>query len=297
MLTSRSLSLLQILRWQQANIAKFAMLSVAVVIAEELTGQVAGVLPDVPVVVLGSAIGIYVSFRTNSAYDRWWEGRKLWGQLVNSCRHLTAQVMAYLGGDALVDERRRLVERTIYYAHVLRCELRMENPASDIDLRRLDKERGMDIPTQGTTALLRQQLSELASLGRAGQLTDFRLQSLDQTIAVLYDVHGGCERIKNTPFPPSYGFIAETLIRAYAVLLTLAIVDDLHWWAIPVSILVCLALKLVSEVGRSLEDPFTNQPSALPLQAISLTIERDLVAALGEPAHPPVRPDENGVLR
>jgi putative membrane protein len=94
MLTARSQSLLQILLWQRVNVLKFALLSIAVVIAEEISGQVAGVLPDVPVSVLGAAIGIYVSFRTNSAYDRWWEGRKLWGQLTNSIRHLAAELLA-----------------------------------------------------------------------------------------------------------------------------------------------------------------------------------------------------------
>jgi putative membrane protein len=120
---------------------------------------------------------------------------------------------------------------------------------------------------------------------------------MDRTIATLYDVQGGCERIKNTPCPAGYGFIAEILIRAYAVFLPLAIVDDLHWWAIPVSILVCLAFKLVSEVGRALEDPFTSTASALPMLAMSLGIERNLRDALGDPAPRGTKPDSQGVLR
>jgi putative membrane protein len=106
------------------------------------------------------------------------------------------------------------------------------------------------------------------------------LQRIDAVVAEIYGVQGGCEKIKNTPFPHDYGAIAEVLIRTYAVLLPMAIIDALHWWAIPVAILVCLAFKLVDEVGRSLEDPFTSAANALPLAALCRTIERDLWAAL-----------------
>src|SRR3954469_5317768 len=105
-------------------------LSIVVVMAEELTNEVAGLLPDAPVTVLGAAIGIYVSFRTNSAYDRWWEGRKLWGQLVNSSRHFTAEVLAYLPPD-LNRQARLLVLNQVLYVHALRCELRGERIADD----------------------------------------------------------------------------------------------------------------------------------------------------------------------
>jgi len=295
MITARSQSLLQILLWQKVSIVKFALLSVAVVIAEEMTGEVAGVLPDVPVSVLGAAIGIYVSFRTNSAYDRWWEARKLWGQLTNSSRHITAELFAYLPGPELAALRRRLVLGVICYAHVLRCELRGSPLRDDPDLQRLSEEQGA--APGGTTVFLRELLIALTERARAGQLDERRLQSMDRTVAVFYDVQGGCERIKNTPFPPSYGFIAEILIRAYAVVLPMAIVHELHWFALPVAILVCLAFKLVSEVGRSLEDPFEDSATALPLLTMSRGIERNLRDALGEVSPAEVPRPADGVLK
>ena len=119
-----------------------------------VSGEVAGVLPDVPVSVLGAAIGIYVSFRTNSAYDRWWEGRKLWGQLTNSCRHLTAEVLAYLPHPEQEGVRRHLIQRLITYVHVLRCELRRGSRAGP-DLQRLVCEDSLW--PESTTLLLRTQ--------------------------------------------------------------------------------------------------------------------------------------------
>jgi putative membrane protein len=277
----------------------FMSLSVLVVIGEELTGEVAGVLPDLPVTVLGAAIGIFVSFRTNSAYDRWWEGRKLWGQLVNSSRHFCAQTLAYLALPSLAARRRVLILQQVLYVHALRCELRSEAVAADPDIERVASECEVDVAASAaslTTRLLRRQLQELAQLADKGELDARRLQTLDQTLATLLDVQGGCERIRNTPLPPNYARIAELLIRTYAILLPLAIVDDLHWLAIPVSIVVCLAFKLISEVGRVLEDPFTRDWDALPLHALSRTIERNLRDAVGDAAPPAATPDELGVL-
>ena len=274
-------------------------LSVAVVIGEEQTGEVAGVLPDLPVTVLGAAIGIYVSFRTNSAYDRWWEGRRLWGQLVNSSRHFCGQILAYLALPEHAARRRMLTVRQVLYVHALRCELRGGATSADPEIARVATECALDasaLPAQLTIKLLREHLHQLAQLTDQGKLDARRLQTLDQTIATLLDVQGGCERIRNTPLPPHYARIAELLIRTYAVLLPLAIVDDLHWLAIPVSIVICLAFKLISEVGRVLEDPFTEAWEALPLNALCLTIERNLRAALGDDTPPPATPDEHGVL-
>lgn len=281
MRTFDALTVPRLLFWQLKNIAILTFLAALVVGAEELTGQVAGVLPDVPVSVLGAAIGIYVSFRTNSAYDRWWEARKLWGQLVNTSRHFCAEALAYVGAGP---ECAALILRQALYVHVLRCDLRREALGEDEDVSRALEEAEENLarlPTSFTTALLRKQLIEVTQSHRSGKLDALQLQSLDRSLATLLDVQGGCERIRNTPLPPGYGYIAEMLIRLYAVVLPLAIADDLHWLALPVSLVVCLSLKLINEVGRVLEDPFTNSWEALPLLSICRTIERDLREALG----------------
>jgi putative membrane protein len=295
MQTVNALTTFRLLRWQARNIAIFMGLSIAVVVGEELSGKLAGMLPQTPITVLGAAIGIYASFRTNSAYDRWWEGRKLWGQLVNTSRHFAAEALAYLTPAVA----RTFVLRQILYVHALRCELRSEPLTSDADIARIAKEceNGEDVARPAACArILRRQLTSLAELTDQTKLDPRRLQNFDQTLAVLLDVQGGCERIRNTPFPPSYGRITEILIRTYAVLLPLAIIDDLEWWSIPISIVVCLSFKLISEVGAVLEDPFTHAWDALPLHALSLTIERNLRDALGDNMPPAAEPDGRGVL-
>lgn len=300
MQTYGSLSTRRLLLWQTKNICIFASLSILIVIAEELTGDALPfALPGIPVTVLGSAIGIYVGFRTNSAYDRWWEGRRLWGQLVNTSRHFAAEVIAYLASSGSRAQCRELVLHQVLYVHALRCELRGDQPSEDEDVQRVAAESEVQIdpshPTV-TVRLLRLQLEQLARLCREGQLDERKLQSFDQTLATLLDVQGGCERIRNTPLPPAYALSTELLIRMFAVVLPLALVEELNWFAIPVSIVVCLGLKLISEVGRSLENPFTHAWEALPLHALSVTIERNLRDAIGDAAPPNAPTGPRGVL-
>lgn len=283
MRTFNSLSIAQVLRWQRRNILIFSALSTLVVVAEEILPVPIAILPDVPVSVLGGAIGIYVSFRTNSAYDRWWEGRRLWGQLVNSSRHYASQLLAYLGP---VTDVAPLILLHALYVHALRVSLRGRPLSSDVETVRLADELGEELSelrSSPCTTLLRKQLVAVTQRVDSFKLDPLRLHNLDRTLATLLDVQGGCERIKNTPLPPGYGYIGELLIRIYAIVLPMALIDDLQWLALPVSLLICLSLKLISEVGRVLEEPFTAAWEALPLLTLSHTIERDLREALGLP--------------
>ena len=137
----------------------------------------------------------------------------------------------------------------------------------------------------------------LAHLLHAGALSDLRLQSFDRVLGNLHDAQGGCERIKNTPFPRGYGFIAERLVLAFGCLLPFALVRDLGWLTVPMNLLVCSSFSLIGEAGRVLEDPFTMFWNGLPLSALSKTIEINLRQRLGEvdvPALP--QPDERGIL-
>jgi putative membrane protein len=290
-----------LLRWQGRKVLTFAACALAVTAAHE-AHRVLPVpplfqLPHLPVQVLGVAIAFFVSFRSNAGYDRWWEGRKLWGKLVNTSRHWATQVLTWVGDRALAE---RLVRRQIAYVHLLRSTLRGEDPRVDPDVQAwlLPEERAA-LPrwTSPTHALLHAQAQDLAALADRQQLHELRLQRLDGTLDDLLDVQGGCERIKKTPIPRGYGYIGEQLILLYAVLLPLALVHALGWLTVPVCTLICLAFALISEAGRVLEDPFTTFWNGLPLSALSRTIERDLRDRLGEgDLPPPLQPDQDGIL-
>jgi putative membrane protein len=291
-------SVLGLLSWQWQSFIVYGVLATLIVAADRLLGWHWFEVTTLPLGVLGGAIGIFVSFRTNSAYDRWWEGRRLWGQLVNTSRHFTTQVLTYLGPDH--EDANKLVRRHIAYVHVLRCALRGQDAFADEDVVRFlsDDERAkLKGESNLNHAILHEQAVTLVRIADDHRVDTFRLQSLDRSIATLLDVQGGCERIKKTPFPPGYGFLASRLILAYAVLMPLGIVADVGWAAIPLTMLVCIGFTLISEVGRVLEDPFTMFWPALPLSALSKTIEINLRQRLGERDLPPMPvPNERGVL-
>ena len=237
--------------------------------------------PSFPLAVVGGALGIFVSFRTNSAYQRWWEGRKLWGRMINTSRHLCTQSITYLPQEQAVES----VHRHIAYVHVLRCGLRDQDSFQDervLSAMQAEEKTNLVGSTNLNHALLNKQMGLYSGLNKDGTINNFEMQSLDESIRHLLDIQGGCERIKKTPFPPIYGFLATRLTQLYAVVLPIALVHDIGLWVVPVNLVICMAFQLINEVGRVLENPFTNNWPALPLSAMSITIERNLRQALKE---------------
>lgn len=295
-------SVFTLMRWQQSSVVLFAATSGLVVALREVLGWTWLKVPPLPVAVLGGALGIFVSFRTNAAYARWWEGRQLWGRLINLSRTFCTEVLAYLPRE---DERpsatqRRLVERCILYVHVLRCLLRAQVPWDDADVKRFSTEadrKYLATQSNATHAIVQEVADLLAAEASAGRLGEHRLEALDRTVSGFLDVQGGCERIKKTPMPRAYGMLAEQLTRAFAIVFPMAITEELWVLAIPLNVLVSMGFMMISEVGRVLEDPFTLFWNALPLAALTRTIESNLRDRLGdEDVLPMLAPDENGVL-
>lgn len=285
--------------WQWRYTAYFVFASLAVTASVEVWGLTFLELPRLPLAVVGAALGIFVSFRTNQAYDRWWEGRKLWGRMINESRHWASQATKYLDNS---ESSRNLVHRHTGYVHALRCLLRQQDPFSDKEFMARIEVAGDDVEvlrkeSNLTHALLDRQLDKLVALNKEGALNDFRLQSMDGTLRQLINIQGGCERIEKTPMPPLYGLLANRLVLFYAVLFPLAIVKPMGWWTIPVNLLVCTAFSLIAEAGRVLEDPFTMFFNGLPLSSISRMIEVNARQRLGETDLPPqLTPNASGVL-
>lgn len=283
MMVSNRGSVLRLLLWQWRAVVLFLLGGLGAVALWRLPEHHWLMLPMAPLAVVGAALGIFVSFRTNSAYDRWWEGRKLWGRMINVSRHFATQVINYLPDDAVV-VRRRIVHRHVAYVHALRCLLRGQDPLEDADFVRTvpddpERYRGQ---SNVTHALLHRQSAELVELDDAGRLSELRMQLLDRSLEEMLAVQGGCERIKNTPMPRGYGFIADRLIMTYGFLFPLALVNELGWLVVPINVLVCLSFTLISEAGRVLENPFSLFWNGLPLYSMSMTIERNLGERLGD---------------
>lgn len=241
------------------------------------------VLPQLPAVVVGAALGIFVSFRTNSSYDRWWEGRKLWGRLVNTSRHMAIEATHYIPNEAAAI-RERVVRRHIAYVHTLRAVLRTQEPLEDDNVTSyLDDEALVALrgSSNHCARILTLQMADFVAMEKAGHIDAFRTQTFDETVRHLLDIQGGCERIKKTPLPRIYTFFAENMILWFSMLLPCALVTTLDWLTIPVTVLVAFGFKMISETGRVLEDPFNMFWNALPLSTLSRMIEINCLEIAG----------------
>ncbi|MEZ4307896.1 MAG: bestrophin family ion channel [Polyangiaceae bacterium] len=162
-------SILGLLAWQWRNLVAFVGAAAAAALVHHYAGDLFPKMSPLPVATMGGAVGIFVSFRTNSSYQRWWEGRQLWGRLVNTSRHLTTQALVYLQDRP--EEARAVVRRQMAYVHVLRCKLRDQDPFVDPDvLACLTEEEVASLKGESNPnhALVQMQMEALVKLRREG---------------------------------------------------------------------------------------------------------------------------------
>lgn len=229
---------------------------------------------------LGFAISMLLVFRTNTAYDRWWEGRKLWGSLVNCSRNLGVKLNSYLPPE---DRETRAAFATLIglFAvelknHLLREQTRLqldERPHPELP----DLDRGKHVPTQVVSRLVQR----LTALGKEGHLSENQQLMLNQDVTALLDICGACERIKNTPIPFSYIVFIKKFIVAYTITLPLGYVFSLSWLAIPVVVFIFYVLASLELIAEQIEEPFGNDANDLPMDRLSQMIESNLKEILG----------------
>jgi putative membrane protein len=256
--------------------------------------------------VFSTALSIFLVFRFNESYERWWEARTLWGNLVNASRDFTRQVLTILGEQEVRAEGRSLVYRQIAFVHALRIRLREGDSPEGVsqmqrELRRLLPEDAEQLLALGNipNALLKRQSELLAGLLRGSTDDRILLARFDATFGRLHDVQGGCERIKTTAFPDAVSAITRVLVWGLVLLLLLATVGPSGRGGPVATIAVCVMAMgyiWIDSMGRDLKDPFEGAPNDTPMTSLSITIERDLREMLGETDLPePVKP-VRGVL-
>ena len=253
-------------------------------------------LTPLPFQLIGVALGIFLGFQNNAAYDRWWEGRKLWGSLVNTSRSMARQVLTLVGptegpeAEEAAALRDVLVRRIIAFAHALRLSLRDDDDLTDLErfldadeVRRLKSESNRPFAiNQGTAERLR-------AAWKRGWIDTFHLPVLEASMVSMTDVQGACERIKGTPIPFSYKTLIHRITALYCYTFPFGLVDLVHIFTPLVCVIVAYALFGLDAVGDEIEMPFGTDPNDLPLHAISTTIEVNLRQRLGDTDLPPMR--------
>lgn len=262
--------------------------------------------PDIPLALYGAAIGLIVSFRNASTYNRWWEARILWGSIVNKSRTFARQVLNTMSaseGSGAAEQteaaavQRRLVLYQVAYVHALRQQLRGLDPVAEV-ARIVPEEDWSALAGEKNAALtIQRKMGDMLTAARQrGWLDEWQWQAIDRSLDALMDAQGGAERIKNTPMPKQYDFLARFFVLVYCIMLPISIVERLEWFTPLGSTVVGLMFLALDKIGRDLEDPFVNSIYDVPMTAITTTIEINLRQQLGEKELPaPVNPVD-GVL-
>jgi putative membrane protein len=263
-------------------------------------------LTPVPFTLIGLALSIFLGFRNNTSYDRYWEGRRLWGSLVNTSRTLGRQFRLFLhvaklrpgthDDDAreLANIRafqREMTHRVIAFVHGLRMHLRREVPFDKLaehlppsEVEALRTER--NVPD----AILSRVAERMQSAWRRGWIDPLHVPLVDQSLTELTNIQGGCERIRSTPIPFSYTVLIHRIVATYCLLLPFGLYDTVRLGTPIVVLFVSYAFFGLDAIGDEIEEPFGLDANDLPLLTLSTMIEGDLRTRIGEPAPPPIEP-------
>lgn len=274
-----------------------------------LSGGIAVDLSTIPFTLISLALGVFLGFRNNTSYDRYWEGRKLWGRIVNDARSMARLTLNVIAVDvtpaALIDAaqtaalQRDLVYRTIAYVHSLRMHLRNEladlAPLAPLlpaeELRELTEQRNVPL------AILHSMSTRVAGARRLGVLHHRDVLLFENMLSDLCDVQGGCERIKNTPIPWSYTVLMHSIVAVYCFALPFGLITTTKVLTPIVVVMIAYAFLGLDAVGDELEEPFGSDYNDLPLSTLSQMIEVNLRQLLGERELPALLvPDAQRVL-
>jgi putative membrane protein len=253
-------------------------------------GHVLGVrvpLTIAPFTLLGVSMAIFLGFRNSASYDRFWEGRRLWGSLVIVCRSLVRQAGSLV---ALADDDPRMAELLSLltaFSYALLHHLRHSDPRTDLARtlppQRADALGGQRWPPALLLVWLGQWLQARRREERCGEIAAV---AVDENLGHLSEVLGGCERLASTPLPYPYSVMIHRAVYIYCFLLPFALVDIVGWMTPVLSVFTAYTFMALEALAAELADPFGTSPHALPLRELCRTVEDTLREMTGRPAQP-----------
>jgi ion channel-forming bestrophin family protein len=222
---------------------------------------------------VGAALGLLLVFRTNASYDRYWEGRRLLGGIVNRTRDLARQLHGYVP-EARKEDADAITRLLGAYYGLAVQGLRSESDLVALGDRLTGEEKkALDHVTTRAATVLAWVTRRLDGLVREGALPEMRLLSMDTNLTALVDMYSSCERIARTPVPLAYAHHIKVFVTLFCFTVPFAIVDAMQAWTPLVAAVLAFALFGIDEIGVEIEDPFGYDANDLPLERIGKTIE------------------------
>jgi putative membrane protein len=225
---------------------------------------------------LGLILGTLLVFRTNTSYDRWWEGRKLWGQLVNDCRNLAIKVQTCVRAED--EQKQRLGRWLCDFAWALKGHLRSGVRLTDLAGFQTDIAQPAHVPAYISARIY----DQFEAWRQNDQLGGFELLFLDQHAASLMNICGACERIQKSPISISYRWFIRQSIAIYLLTLPWGLMERFHWWTIPAVAMLGYFMIGVEMIAEEIEDPFGFSEDDLRLDDLCRTIERSVQSILAD---------------
>ena len=243
-------------------------------------------LSATPFAVFGIALSLFLGFRNNAAYDRWWEARKLWGGLLSDLRSYARSLEMFLADPAARKDQLRLA---LAFLHLHRLNLRRQ-PVDDAATKALASLPSLAQAPHPPCAALDAMTAGLAAAREKGDLDGFGARALSARLDNMALQQAGCERIAGTPLPYVYSLLIYRTSYLYCGLVPLALLETAGWLTPLFAGIVAYVFFGLAEVTEELAHPFGLTPNGLPLEAICRTAEISLAPHLGEPVPPPLMP-------
>ncbi|MEC3910193.1 bestrophin family ion channel [Sphingobium sp. CR2-8] len=252
--------------------------------------------PSLPLTIFGTALALFLGFRSNSAYQRWWEGRVLWGAMINASRSLARATRNFLPDPEARDLKREIVKRQIAYVNALRSQLRRQPIGEEVTkfLEERDKTHAL-ARTNAANGLLDSTGRRIDIARREGWIDTIQQAQMEAVLIDISNAQGGMERLKNTPLPVQYRYLPTLFTHLFCLFLPIGLVETLGLATPLGSTVAGLMFLAVLRIGDDLTDPFANTVHDVPLTAMCRTIEIDLLQSIGDPSPDPVTP-ARGVL-
>ncbi|MEY3301639.1 MAG: bestrophin family protein [Pseudanabaena sp.] len=236
-------------------------------------------LPILGSIIPNIVLGLLLVFRTNTAYERFWEGRKAWGTLVNTVRNLSRQILVAISEHQPKDRQAKVaaVKLLPAFAIALKLHLRSEPVNAELEANLSSEQfhrlKTMNHPPLEIAFWISSYLQEQA---QQDKLDRYQLSDMVQLLNYMIDVAGICERILRTPIPLAYSIHLKQLLMIYSLSLPFQMVDQLEWMTGPIVALISFTLLGIEEIGIQIEDPFGHDANDLPLDNICNNMMRNI---------------------